>query len=362
MEMHIRRPAQTQALAIPEIAQQIRKSRSLQKALFFIPASENSRKVTRVYNPMLAPAFHSAFPSEDLRDAGHASDKIEGVRLSDFDLTKSPAKREMYLRPEASWRRMLTQQPPVFTVGLFSMVRGPMGLSWYQERATRQDEGLRMGALFDWFIHLGRDQWNSGSIAICLGGAEPVNTPLDIKRSCTSLFTDGINEDWRATTASFDLVLMTRSGSTYMEPKGPDDPDWVKGRDEIVWEEICETSCELGLTVAELKMEAYNEGFAGFHLAFHSSYLTSKWQASSARVNDECVATFEKLKLDREFSYITYALSEDHSEIIVDKTSDNRNYEALVNDLPSTECRWVVDFFQYEIDGRKGTQLILICW
>jgi hypothetical protein len=35
-----------------------------------------------------------------------------------------PAKREMYLRPEASWRRMLTQQPPVFTVGLFSMGAG----------------------------------------------------------------------------------------------------------------------------------------------------------------------------------------------------------------------------------------------
>jgi hypothetical protein len=283
--MHIQLPAQARALSIPEIVisilhqmdmqtlmaaqrvchaweARIRRSRSLQKALFFIPASEKSGAGTRVYNPMLARVFPSAFPSADLRGSSNASDRIEDVSLSDFDLTKSPAKREMYLRPEASWRRMLTQQPPVFTVGLFSMGAGPMGLSWHQERATRQDEGLRMGDLFEWLVHLGRHKWNSATIAICLGRAEPVNMPLEIERPCTSVFTDGINGDWRGMAAGFDLVLMTSSAFTCVDPDGPGDPDWVKSSDEIAWEEICETYSELGLTVGGLKMETYNEGGA----------------------------------------------------------------------------------------------------
>ena len=283
--MHIRPPAQTRALAIPEIvisilhqmdtqtlmaAQRvcrswtdyIRRSRSLQEALFFIPVSEKSRAETRVSNPMLAQAFRSAFPSRGLRGSSNADDKVETVSLSEFDLTKCPAKREMYLRPEASWRRMLTQQPPVFTVGLFSMCAGPMGLFWYQEKATRQNDGLRMGVLFEWFVDLGRHEWNSATIAIGLGGAAPVNMPVEIMPPSTSVFTDGINEDWRAMAADFDLVLMTSSASACTDPEGPDDDDWVKSSDGIAWEEICQTYSELGLTATGLETETYNKGGA----------------------------------------------------------------------------------------------------
>lgn len=139
-----------------------------------------------------------------------------------------------------------------------------MGISWYQSRAARQDEGLRMGTLFEWLVNLGRYRWNSASVAICPGGAEPLNTPLEIERPNEYVFTDKINEDWRAMAADFDLVLMTSSSGTCVYPEGSDDPEWVKSSDEIVWEKICETYCELGLTVGELKMEVYNEGCAGW--------------------------------------------------------------------------------------------------
>ncbi|KAI1833266.1 hypothetical protein CBS147355_8799 [Penicillium roqueforti] len=282
--MHTQHPAQTRALAMPEIvisilhqmdmrtliaaqrvchtwADPIRTSRSLQKALFFIPASENSGTDTRVYNPLLAQAFKSAFPSKDLQNSSNVGARIEDIKLAEFDLAKSPAKMEIYLRPEASWRRMLTQQPPVFTVGRFRKGIGQMGLSWYQQKAARQDEGLRMGTLFELLVQLKCYEWHSGFIAICLGGAEPLNTPLNIEGPAQRLFTNEINNDWRVMTANFDLVLMTSSMSTCMDPDS-DGSDYTKSIGEAVWEKICETYCKLGLTVTELKMEDYNEGSA----------------------------------------------------------------------------------------------------
>ncbi|KAJ5375564.1 hypothetical protein N7517_007570 [Penicillium concentricum] len=200
--MHIQDSAQTRALAISEIvisilhqmdmhtliaaqrvchswADPIRRLRSLQRALFFIP-SEKSRSEARVYNPMLVRAFDSVFPTKDLRGLHNASDRMKNVRLSDFDLAKIPAKREIYLRPEASWRRMLTQQPPIFTVGKFGTGTGQYNWPWHKKMTAHQDEGLCMGTLFEWLVQLGRYKWNDATIAICLGGAEPVNTPLDI--------------------------------------------------------------------------------------------------------------------------------------------------------------------------------------
>lgn len=57
-----------------------------------------------------------------------------------------------------------------------------------------------------------------------------------------------------------------------------------------------------------------------------------------------------------------HTLSEDNSEIIVDKTSENRNYEDFVHDLPPTECRWVVYDFQDERDGVNRNKMVFISW
>ncbi|KGO68158.1 hypothetical protein PITC_038810 [Penicillium italicum] len=238
-------------------ADTIRKSRSLQEALFFIPASEKSGTNTRVCNPMLA----SAFPTADLRVASITSEEMKDTRLCNFDLAKNPAKREIYLRPEASWRRMLTQQPPVFTVGRFSKGTGPMGLSWHQKRAVRLDEGLRMGTLFELLLCLTCDEWNHSLVAICLGGAKPVNAPVEIEAPNIYIRTDEINKDWRDMIAGFDLVLMRDYGLACIDHDEPDDSERGKSRDGIVWEETCETYSRLGLTMEKLEMETYNEGY-----------------------------------------------------------------------------------------------------
>ncbi|CAG8052827.1 unnamed protein product [Penicillium nalgiovense] len=84
--------------------------------------------------------------------------------------------------------------------------------------------------------------------------------------------------------------------------------------------------------------------------------------ASVIKLNDEYISRYQELNLNKKFSYIMYTLSEDDSEIIVDKTSENRNYEDFVHDLPPTECRWVVYDFQDERDGVNRNKMVFISW
>ncbi|CAG8240006.1 unnamed protein product, partial [Penicillium nalgiovense] len=80
------------------------------------------------------------------------------------------------------------------------------------------------------------------------------------------------------------------------------------------------------------------------------------------KLNDEYISRYQELNLNKKFSYIMHTLSEDNSEIIVDKTSENRNYEDFVHDLPPTECRWVVYDFQDERDGVNRNKMVFISW
>ncbi|KAJ5778888.1 hypothetical protein N7457_006608 [Penicillium paradoxum] len=239
-------------------ADMIRTSCSLQEALFLLPARNNRKDESRVYNPLLAKSFPSIFPTEDLREL--AGDRMEEIELGRFDLMRNSTIREIYLRPEASWRRMLTQHPPIYTIGEFASFVGHYGLSWHQDRTTRQEEGLRMGTFFEWLVGLGLYRWNGESIKICLGGSVPLNTPLEIHERIPYLDIREINADWRVMSAGFDLVLVASSGGTCMDYEEPGDPDWIKSPNEIAWEEICEGYRELGLSMVELQMVRYKEG------------------------------------------------------------------------------------------------------
>lgn len=82
----------------------IHESPSLQKALFFTP-DEHPKKVQ---NPLLVQRFPSFFG------------KTKWSLLPSLDMIKKPGKLGAYVRPEASWRRMLVQQPPISVVGMIS--------------------------------------------------------------------------------------------------------------------------------------------------------------------------------------------------------------------------------------------------
>ncbi|KAL2012437.1 hypothetical protein VTN00DRAFT_5155 [Thermoascus crustaceus] len=136
----------------------ITSSPSIQQALFFrcVPVDSSSRtSIKKVYNPLLAELFPPFFPQDPTTTAtaisthqGHGNeDPVQNetnnntsltpdgqdareFTLASLDLAKHPEKRTAYLRREASWRRMLIQQPPALTVSYVSVSSSRMGESW----------------------------------------------------------------------------------------------------------------------------------------------------------------------------------------------------------------------------------------
>jgi len=88
-------------------------------------------------------------------------------------------------------------------------------------------------------------------------------------------------------------------------------------------------------------------------------------QSSGVKVADDCVTTYQQLKLGKQFKYILFGLSKDLSEIVVDRTSDAPAHETFVADLPKDECRWAVYDFEFLKEGEgegKRNKLCFISW
>jgi hypothetical protein len=101
------------------------KSPSIQKALFFTPIKESEWGVgEKAPNFLLAEMFPTIFPGK--------GDPFErDFYFSDCAMTKDPASFDRFVRKDASWRRMLLQQPPILELGLFHMYSGRGGDSAY---------------------------------------------------------------------------------------------------------------------------------------------------------------------------------------------------------------------------------------
>ncbi|OGM47397.1 hypothetical protein ABOM_002583 [Aspergillus bombycis] len=126
----------------------IKESPVLQRALFFMPRSGDSHG-RKVPNPLLAEAFPFVF---DTAMDGRVPAYRTGECLSTFRMAKYPETQAAFLRREASWRRMLVQQPPVFKLARWHSFLGAFGVYLYYEvpgdpRKTR--DGLRMETLFE---------------------------------------------------------------------------------------------------------------------------------------------------------------------------------------------------------------------
>ncbi|KAF5389533.1 hypothetical protein D9757_004201 [Collybiopsis confluens] len=85
--------------------------------------------------------------------------------------------------------------------------------------------------------------------------------------------------------------------------------------------------------------------------------------ASGVGVNGNCLEAYTDLKLRKKFKYIIYNLNKDNTEIITEKTSESKDYEEFLADLPETECRWAVYDFEYEKEeGGKRNKLCFVSW
>ncbi|KAJ6585709.1 hypothetical protein B0H19DRAFT_842999, partial [Mycena capillaripes] len=114
---------------------------AFQRALFF-QADPASSKYEPRRNPLLVELFPPFFRHEldpENRWGWPGAGAIKAMPWS-----HAP---EAFRRPEASWRRMLVQQPPAQTMLVTETCHGQFGDS--QRRATLHDLELRMGMLYD---------------------------------------------------------------------------------------------------------------------------------------------------------------------------------------------------------------------
>jgi hypothetical protein len=99
----------------------ISKSPSIQKALFFTPIKESEWGMDETTpNPLLAQTFPSFFP---------AKGRLKNYRFnfSDLAMTKDASTMARFVRDDASWRKMLVQQPPISDIGILHISHGMGG-------------------------------------------------------------------------------------------------------------------------------------------------------------------------------------------------------------------------------------------
>ncbi|KAM9923585.1 hypothetical protein OXX80_011503, partial [Metschnikowia pulcherrima] len=74
-------------------------------------------------------------------------------------------------------------------------------------------------------------------------------------------------------------------------------------------------------------------------------------RVSNVTVADESLAAFNDLKLGKKSKFIIFALNAEKTQIVVDKTSSDDDYESFLAELPEDECKYAVYDFEYEIGG-----------
>jgi len=60
--------------------------------------------------------------------------------------------------------------------------------------------------------------------------------------------------------------------------------------------------------------------------------------------------------------FVLYKLNDNNTAIIVDKISDETDYDKFVEALPAEEPRWAVYDFPYEVEGGQRSKLIFYSW
>ncbi|KAM9889113.1 hypothetical protein OXX79_012380 [Metschnikowia pulcherrima] len=86
--------------------------------------------------------------------------------------------------------------------------------------------------------------------------------------------------------------------------------------------------------------------------------------ARPVTVADESLAAFNDLKLGKKSKFIIFALNAEKTQIVVDKTSSDDDYESFLAELPEDECKYAVYDFEYEIGGGEGkrTKIVFYTW
>eukprot|EP01087_Luapelamoeba_hula_P001671 TRINITY_DN11402_c0_g1_i1.p1 TRINITY_DN11402_c0_g1~~TRINITY_DN11402_c0_g1_i1.p1 ORF type:complete len:138 (-),score=30.77 TRINITY_DN11402_c0_g1_i1:6-419(-) len=85
---------------------------------------------------------------------------------------------------------------------------------------------------------------------------------------------------------------------------------------------------------------------------------------SGIAVADEVVHKFNELKLAHNTRYLTFQMSDDLTQVVLDKTSvsPSATWEDFTSDLPRHDCRYGVFDFEYEKDGGRRNKIVFVVW
>jgi F-box-like len=114
-------------------------SPKLQRAMFMLPSFS---RADVVFNPALDDLFQDSFGRNILRKTYHYRPDPNHVPRAEYKLTaKDWICSPTFMRPDASWRRMLPTQPP--------MTRGVVLLAGCYQETFSQEPAVPMGMLMD---------------------------------------------------------------------------------------------------------------------------------------------------------------------------------------------------------------------
>ncbi|KAG9047528.1 cofilin [Tulasnella sp. UAMH 9824] len=92
-------------------------------------------------------------------------------------------------------------------------------------------------------------------------------------------------------------------------------------------------------------------------------HYISRMASSGVSVDQECLAVYNDLKLKKKYKYVTYKLNPGFTQIVVDKTSEDKDYETFLRDLPTDEPRWAVYDFEFTKEGAgQRNKLLFYSW
>ncbi|ODV60910.1 cofilin ASCRUDRAFT_76258 [Ascoidea rubescens DSM 1968] len=85
---------------------------------------------------------------------------------------------------------------------------------------------------------------------------------------------------------------------------------------------------------------------------------------SSVSVSDKSITAFHSLKLGKKLKYIIFALNDEKTEIVVEKTSSSTDYADFLEDLPEADCRYAIYDFEYTISQGEGkrSKIVFFSW
>ncbi|KAJ5953301.1 hypothetical protein N7454_000197 [Penicillium verhagenii] len=184
--------------------QLIRESTQIQEALFLNPENGRRGRSEPVLNPLLLDAFPSLFP----KPGGTSS--IISFKL--LDMVQTPEKLAAYARKDASWRKMLVQQPPITEFAFADVTHAMVGDSFEQCRLNgnidlhgRKQRGLRMDTLFGYILFSPRFYFSDFSTAEIGWSTDEFSAPSLRGHNARKL-----KQEFEAMMKRFRLVLHNR--------------------------------------------------------------------------------------------------------------------------------------------------------